>query len=267
MKNAADLAYKKPVEYTYKRSLIEEYGDQLLNLYEWMTAHYHFGSCDSVLELGCGTGEFWQYAYKLLDPNNKLTLTDKSPEMLEQAKSQISHLPINCPVSFQQTDIDELSTLDIKVNAILSHLMIYHAKDVANVITNMNRMLSEYGWIGITTQYIDSFKSHMDVAHDIDSRIPDHILVYPEIDKLHQMLIEADDENDVYRYDYINHITWPTAEIAMQFTKTLLSISTFNPDENFYKQYQQRVQTIIADKGGFRTDFKVAFFICKRRIL
>ena len=140
--------------------------------------------------------------------------------------------------------------------------MIYHANDVETVVKTIHGLLSEQGWFGVTTQYHDTFQSHMQIAHQINNNIPNHCTICPTAEQLLPLLKEQ--FSKVIQYDYINHIAWPTAEIAMQFSRKILSISMFNPDDNFYRRYHTQIEKIIARESSFKTVFKVSLFICKK---
>ena len=170
-------AYKQPQQYTHKRALIDKYGTHPLTLSQWMLPYYHFGSHDRILEVGCGTGEFWHDTFLHLKSNNHLTLTDQSLEMLTTTKSLLNTLSPPCPMDFKTANIDSLPFPQSSFDIILAHLMIYHAKDAPAAITHIHNILSDKGWFSVTTQYGDSFQSHMQVAHETNTSMPQHCIV------------------------------------------------------------------------------------------
>ena len=264
LNNIINDSYKKPEEYSNKRAMIDNFGEQSKSINQWLLGHYDFIDQEKLLELGCGTGEFWIDALHQLRANQSLLLTDFSIEMLEKTKKNLQNVPTIATVKYQKASIDNLKFSPKTFDVILAHLMIYHASDPASALNNIMQILSENGWLGITTQHCDSFKSHMEVAHEIDSSMPNTCINTPaDTDKLGKILKHCFPH--VKQYDYINPIHWPSGKIATQFARMLLSISVHQPSEAFYRDYENAIDAIIAKEGRFTTYCKVSLFIASKR--
>jgi ubiquinone/menaquinone biosynthesis C-methylase UbiE len=82
-----------------RNEIQEKYRSQSLSWSEWVYASLELLTSHPIpddarlLELGAGTGTFWQHNAGQLPPRWKLCLTDQSMEMVRQARANLSAFP------------------------------------------------------------------------------------------------------------------------------------------------------------------------------
>jgi ubiquinone/menaquinone biosynthesis C-methylase UbiE len=92
-----------------------------------MTAEMaHIKTGDTVLEVGCGTGELTIVAKEHAGSSGKVYGIDASPEMIEVARSKIA---ADMDIEFRVDLIERLSFTDDSFDVVLSSLMMHHLPD------------------------------------------------------------------------------------------------------------------------------------------
>ena len=97
----------------------------------WIWDNMELSQPMRVLEVGCGTGQFWTENYKHVDEKSDLTLTDFSEGMIEKIKSKINHSNIK----FEVADIEQLPYDDNTFDLVMAHHVIYHSSDKDKAIS------------------------------------------------------------------------------------------------------------------------------------
>lgn len=123
---------------TYDTEYRRYVGEALENeIRSWLVQQ--FTASDEVLELGCGTGIF---SAMIADRVKRLTATDLSPEMLEQAKRRLGDYD---NVQVQKEDAYGTSFADDSFNAVLAVNLLHHAHAPAAVARECRRVLTPGG--------------------------------------------------------------------------------------------------------------------------
>ncbi len=82
---------------------------------------------DTVLEVGCGTGELTLAAKKSAGSGGKVYGIDASPEMVEYARQK--SVAAGVEIEFRDDPIEKLSFADESFDVVLSSLMMHHLPD------------------------------------------------------------------------------------------------------------------------------------------
>lgn len=237
---ASQEQYRTKGLYINKRQLIEKYGDNPETLSEWLANQYCLSKQDSILELGCGPAEIWQFLLERGKVPGQLMLTDVCENMLQEACEIFKGYKSNLSVSFCKSNInDEFSFQTNTFTGVMAHLMLYHANSLQDTLDKIMAVIRPKGWLGVSTLSNEAFAKHLQLAHSIDSSILANATSSVTPNKLENMLTPY--FNEVKCKDYQSNIRWPPADIAMQFTRLLVSISAHNPTQAFYDEYEQRV--------------------------
>ena len=122
------------------------YGTNPESLWHWVARQYVIHPGSKILEVGCGSGEFWREAVKVFPNNCDIILTDLSQGMLEGIKKTVNYIP-NC--KFEIADVEKLLYKDKSFNVVLAHLMLYHADSPADALKEIKRVLTGSGFAGI----------------------------------------------------------------------------------------------------------------------
>lgn len=104
----------------------------------------------SILEVGCGTGEFWAILGSDIQPDWTITLSDLSRGMLGHAKTRLFPLLGN-GLRFLVADLQHLPFADDTFDAAIANYMLYHLPDVNRGIDELARVLKADGTLYAST--------------------------------------------------------------------------------------------------------------------
>lgn len=125
--------------------------------FSWVAQHLPVASGADVLDIGCGPGWFWAAAVAVLPEDLRLTLTDLSPGMVDEAVTRCAPLPFGS-VTGQEADAAALPFADATFDAVVAMHMLYHVPDPAGAIAEMARVLKPGGVALVTTNGADNMR-------------------------------------------------------------------------------------------------------------
>jgi ubiquinone/menaquinone biosynthesis C-methylase UbiE len=102
-----------------------------------------------ILEVGCGTGEFWSILGGDIDANWSLTLSDLTRGMVEECRSTFARL-LSRP-GFLVADLRNLPFALRTFDSVVANHMLYHLPDVDRGIGELARVLRAGGTLFATT--------------------------------------------------------------------------------------------------------------------
>lgn len=118
--------------------------------FPWVAKKIPLKDGDSILDVGCGPGWFWASAGSELPGSLKLTLSDSSPGMVQEAVHRCQSLPFASVVG-RQADATDLPFEDETFDAIIAMHMLYHLSDPSKGLAEMRRVLKSGGFLAVTT--------------------------------------------------------------------------------------------------------------------
>ena len=96
-----------------------------------------------ILEVGCGPGALWGENLQLIPGGWRITLTDLSPGMLEEAERALS--AISPQLTMQVADARELPFGAASFDAVIANHMLYHVPDRPAAVAEFHRVLAPGG--------------------------------------------------------------------------------------------------------------------------
>jgi ubiquinone/menaquinone biosynthesis C-methylase UbiE len=256
-----EIQYKDSRGYD-DRIAIAKYAVNPFDPWQWKAKHYDFNSATNILEVGCGTGIFWQFAKPKLSSNQFLTLTDFSQGMLDVTKKNLSAFALPCDTQFEIADVESLPYPDSKFDVVLAHFMLYHAQSQIKALSEISRVLKPTGWVGISTLCLNSHRELFQLTHEIDSRIPlDKPLFSP-------FSAEVADEMLPQFFPKINkHFIEKTLEIKdykliINYFKTHPLAQLLELKNDFFQELKRRTVKFLYERKKFVFKFVMVLYIC-----
>lgn len=142
--------------------------------HRWAFDHMRLPANARILELGCGTAALWTENRERIPATWRITLTDSSPGMLEDAKENINldlRNTLTRNFTFISTDAQGISFGDGEFDAVVANHMLYHVLDRAKAVSEMARVLKPGGVLYAATngrehmREIDGFIRRLDPEH------------------------------------------------------------------------------------------------------
>lgn len=137
--------YKNADNLATRRDLFR-YSTNSEPFWQWVTKQYSIKPKSKILEVGCGSGEFWYEAVKIFPKDYNIVLTDLSPGMLGTTQKNLAHL-LNC--QFEVVDVECLPYKDQSFDVVFAHLMLYHTASKKDALKEIKRVLTDDGFVGI----------------------------------------------------------------------------------------------------------------------
>jgi ubiquinone/menaquinone biosynthesis C-methylase UbiE len=109
----------------------------------WVFDQFHLPAECRILELGCGAGTLWRDNLERVPAGWKITLTDFSPGMLEQAQENLRESGRG--FAFEQVDAQSIPYDDERFDAVIANHMLYHVPDRPKALAEMRRVLKPGG--------------------------------------------------------------------------------------------------------------------------
>jgi ubiquinone/menaquinone biosynthesis C-methylase UbiE len=100
----------------------------------------------TVLDVGTGTGFI---AAGLAPRTDRLIAIDNSAAMLDVARNNLTQLGIE-NVDVHEADLTQLPLRDDAVDAAVANMVLHHAENPAEMLTEMTRVVRPGGWVAIT---------------------------------------------------------------------------------------------------------------------
>jgi SAM-dependent methyltransferase len=134
--------------------------------YPWLAARVDWPDDGEVLEVGCGPGLLWASIAPLL-PHFRLTLTDLSEGMLDEARSVVDPIGSLDLVATQACDAQELPLPDSSFDVVVANHMLYHVPEPTRAAAELARVLRPEGVLMAATNGPD----HLDVIAEISRQV------------------------------------------------------------------------------------------------
>jgi ubiquinone/menaquinone biosynthesis C-methylase UbiE len=126
--------------------LHDRFSTSTLSYPRWIFDGYDFGADADVLEVGCGNGMIWRENLGRIPADWRLTLTDLSPGMVDEARRALG-----ARAEYAIADVQELPFPDASFDAVIANHMLFHVDDRARALGELARVLRSGGQFRATS--------------------------------------------------------------------------------------------------------------------
>lgn len=122
-----------------------------------------------ILELGCGDGSLWKSNLERVPETWKITLTDLSGGMLDEARNRIGESDPR--FKFLIADIQSIPFHDGEFDIVIANHMLYHVRDIPKALSEVRRIMRKDAFFFASTMGKGHLKEIEELAQDFDRKI------------------------------------------------------------------------------------------------
>ena len=257
-----------------KKSLMQQYVDtsnisiriKLHSLYSqntekwfpWIYKNCGIRSGKTILELGCGNGDFWRQNMDVLPKKIKIILSDNSEGVLEETKEFFKN---DERFSLKQINMEEIPKPDASVDMVIANHALFYANDIPKAICEIRRVLKPNGTFICSTYG----SKHMWEISDLMKQFDDRIVLAAK--DLYEIFGKTNGKDMLEKK--FNHVEWMDYEDSLQVTDSndlIDYILSCHGNQNQYivdnyKEFRNFVQAQVGK--GFHITKEAGIFICR----
>ena len=135
--------YRNSSNLNARFNLHDRFSTNKYGWHRWVFDHFNFPSQSRLLELGCGGAYLWTKNQDRLPKEWDIILSDFSPGMLQDARSNLQSL--SHPIRFEVTDVQSISFEEASFDGVIANHMLYHVPDRNKAFSEIYRVLKPEG--------------------------------------------------------------------------------------------------------------------------
>lgn len=260
LKETIKTHYSTATSYQRRRGTMD-YITREDTFWQWIAAQLDLSKVASLLDIGCGDGEIWEYLQKKINPQCKITLADYSPGMLDSIRQRINGKNYPNNFEYQQADVCALPFSEQTFDIVMANMMLYHANSPNQALFEIKRVLHPTGILGLSTNSLNACEAVYRVMHEVESRIQPYPYTASFCVEVARGVLPKY-FNNIEEKKYIAHMEFTSSKPVIEFIKTLEAFHPIQVDEEFYSACTQKIEAIIKREQRFKTDFLGSLFLC-----
>ncbi len=135
--------YKDASNLNARIRLHELFSANKQGIHAWIFDHFQLPLRSHILELGCGPATLWVKNLERIPDAWDITLSDFSPGMLDDARSNLSES--SSRFKFRVLDAQSIPFEDRRFDAVIANFMLYHVLDRAMAFSEIRKVLRPGG--------------------------------------------------------------------------------------------------------------------------
>lgn len=144
--------YKDAANLTARSSLHERFSTNPTGWFEWVFDQLAgLPDRSHILELGCGPAWIWHHNRDRIPASWHIVLTDLSPGMVDQARTNLATGDGETRFDFDALDAQSLPYDDASFDAVVANHMLYHVPDRPRAFSEIRRVLKPGGQLFAAT--------------------------------------------------------------------------------------------------------------------
>lgn len=197
-------------------NLYDKFSTNPLGWHRWVFNQLKVCNNDvHVLELGCGDGTFWVRNAEVLPSNWRITLTDISIGMVEEARCNLAGR--EAQFKFLAVDTQQIPFHDGQFDLVIANNMLYHVPDMPRALQEMNRVLKPGGVVCLSTMSTRHLQEidHLAAGFDSKLRVLDDVIYRFHLDNGERLL--SDYFKDIQLLHYEDRLLVTEAETLINY--------------------------------------------------
>lgn len=181
--------------------LYDSYSTNPQGWHRWIFEQLEVQPEAHILELGCGDGTFWIRNAERIPSSWRITLTDTSSGMVEEARCRLGSN--NSQFKFLSVDAQQIPFHEEQFDMVIANNMLYHVPDIPRAIREMHRILKQGGIVctsTMSTRHLQEVE-HLAVSFDPELLVLDHAINRFHLDNGEDLLSSCFSDLRLLRYE------------------------------------------------------------------
>ena len=141
--------YRDSSNLSARASLHARFSTEESPWFHWVFDHFDIPENGRILELGCGTGLLWRDNLGRIPPSWKITPSDASQGMVQEAELSLLHSDLQ--FTFEKIDAQSIPYRRDSFDVVIANHMLYHVADLGRALSEIRRVLKPEGHLYTTT--------------------------------------------------------------------------------------------------------------------
>lgn len=255
--------YKNGKNIKSRINLHEKYANNVFGWFPWIMSNIEKDEIRDVLEIGCGDGTFWSVCAGQIPKGWKLTLSDVSRGMLEDAVSNLEKMPGER--TFIVADCQKLPLEDNCMDIVIANHVLFYPKNIRAAVSEIFRVLRPGGVLYCTTYGCSHMKEVEQLVQEFDEEIVlSRVKLYENfgLENGESVLREFFDE--VEQREYPDYLEVTEVEPLLDY---ILSCHGNQREKllSRYEDFKRFLQKKMKKKGFVKITKQAGMFICRKR--
>lgn len=252
--------YKDSSNLMARMNLHERFSVNKYDWHRWVFDQFDIAPGSRILELGTGPGKLWRNNLERMPATWQVIISDLSPGMIREAEQHLSGRKI----TFQVIDAQFLPFGAATFDAVIANHMLYHMRDIAQTLAEVQRVLKPGGRLYAATNGQDHLREFDAWQEQL---LPD---LKPE-DKVGGISFRLEngrdflepffDQIEVRLYDNALEVT--EIEPLIAYGLSSLRGRDFT-DEQIAARFHSLIEPILAQRGSIHITKSTGLFIAQK---
>ena len=231
--------------------------------HRWLFGHLIEQTGCTVLEVGCGDGALWARNMDRVPEAWRVTLSDFSDGMLEEARSSLGER--KAQFKFVLADVQDIPFHDEQFDIVIANNMLYHVPDIPKALSEIHRVLKPGGCLFASTMS----KRHLQeveqlaAAFDPEIRVLDPVIERFNLDNGEQLLSPWFSEVRLYSYD--DHLIVSEVRPLLEYIISTPMNARKRLTGAALHHFERFLNSMIEREGKIRISKDSGFFLGRKR--
>lgn len=227
--------------------------------YQWISDQIDWNPIQDIVEIGCGTGGFWQAIATHLPGNIRLFLADLSPGMVSVARK---NLPFNLSCHYLCADAQYMPFPKARFDLVIANHMLYHVPNIPLALAEISTILRPGGWLCAATNGMEHFSELYALLSELipENELYDRDLARFSLESAWDILADVFPEIELRIYK--DHLQVTELEPLMAYIMSTWRAEKLDNPE-LIEQCKERLQSEIDKYGYFHITKSQGIFLAK----
>lgn len=232
----------------------EKYSKNKFGFSNWIFCNIEFKEGFRILELGCGTGDFWDNKIKILPSNCYLTLSDISKSMVKITSEKCKTYP---NISTLMMDATDIPFADNQFDIVIANMMLYHIRSLDKCLSEIHRVLKSDGTFYCSTFGENNINSYL---YSKFAKFNFMVDINNTFTLQNGMNILTSKFSNVIKKEYKDYFEVNNTKDIINYTLSLMNNSNI---DNKVIEEMENILELEKDNGVIIIPKQYGMFICK----